>query len=326
MSNRAGRPLIRPTTPMPNRREALTLGLGATAAALAGDGRAAEPAMTAPALRYCLNTSTVRGQKLGLAALVDLAASAGYDGIEPWIGEIGDYRDAGGSLDDMRKRIADAGLKVESAIGFAEWIVDDPAKRAAGLENAKRDMELVAAIGGSRIAAPPSGATNEKMTDYAAMAERYAALCRAGESVGVSPQLEVWGFSATLSRLGETLHVVTESGHPNACVLPDVYHLYKGGSHFEGLGVLAGGVTHVFHMNDYPAEPRQTIDDSDRVFPGDGVAPLDQILMTLRKNGFAGALSLELFNPRYWERPAAEVAETGLAKMKAAVARSGVAT
>lgn len=306
-----------------NRREALALGFGATAAAFAGGTRAAEPPMSTPGVRYCLNTSTVRGQKLDLPALVDLASRAGYGGIEPWLGEITAYRDAGGSLADMRKRIADAGLTVESAIGFAEWIVDDEARRKAGLENAKRDMELVASIGGARIAAPPAGATKEKMLDYDAISERYAELCRVGESVGVVPQLEVWGFSATLSRLGETLYVISECGHPNACLLPDVYHLHKGGSPFEGLQVLAGGVTNVFHMNDYPTEPpRATITDAARVYPGDGVAPLNRILGMLMANGFAGALSLELFNPGYWERPAEEVARTGLEKMKAAVERA----
>jgi 2-keto-myo-inositol isomerase len=35
---------------------------------------------------------------------------------------------------DLKKRISDCGLTVESAIGFAEWIVDDDARRtnAAG--------------------------------------------------------------------------------------------------------------------------------------------------------------------------------------------------
>ena len=274
-------------------------------------------------VRYCLNTSTVRGQKLDLPALVDLAAGAGYDGIEPWINEITAYTDAGGSLDDLRKRLSDAGLAVESAIGFAEWIVDDESQRKAGLENAKRDMDVVAKLGGTRIAAPPAGATKERMTNYDAIAERYGELCRVGESIGVVPQLEVWGFSATLSRLGETLHVLSECGHAGACLLPDVYHIYKGGSPFEGLSALAGRAVHVFHMNDYPAEPmRESIGDADRVYPGDGTAPLDAILATLLANGFCGALSLELFNRTYWEQPADQVARTGLVKMRSAVERS----
>ena len=36
----------------------------------------------------------------------------------------------------------------ESAIGFAQWLVEDDKARAKGLEQAKRDMDLVRQIGG----------------------------------------------------------------------------------------------------------------------------------------------------------------------------------
>jgi hypothetical protein len=45
-------------------------------------------------------------------------------------------------------------------------------------------------------------------------------------------------------------------------------------------------------------------------------------LQTLCLIGFKGALSLELFNRDYWKQPVADVAQTGLAKMKSAVARA----
>jgi sugar phosphate isomerase/epimerase len=59
-----------------------------------------------------------------------------------------------------------------------------------------------------------------------------------------------------------------------------------------------------------------------RVYPGDGVAPLDEILRSLRAIGFRGFLSLELFNESYWRQPAGTVARVGLAKMRAVVARA----
>src|SRR5689334_16354992 len=98
-----------------------------------------------PRVQYSLNTSTIRGQKLSVPEQVDVAAKAGYDAIEPWLGELHKYVETGGSLQNLKKRIADHGLKVASAIGFAEWIVDDDARRAAGLEAAKKDMSVIAA-------------------------------------------------------------------------------------------------------------------------------------------------------------------------------------
>lgn len=305
------------------RRDVLKTGLAWTGlATLPGSGLAAQAAAPAPAtrIRYCLNTGTIRGQMLSLPQQVETAAQAGYDAIEPWTRDLQAHVDAGGSLADVEKQIADAGLEVPSAIGFANWIVDDDARRAEGLAVARRDMELVRAVGGTRIAAPPAGATDQADLNLLRAAERYRALLELGREIGVVPQLELWGFSKSLHRLGELAFVASEAAHPEACMLPDVYHIYKGGSDFLGLRLLNGRAIHVFHMNDYPAEPpRATINDSHRVYPGDGVAPLTQILRTLFAAGFQGVLSLELFNPDYWKQDPLQVARTGLAKMQAAV-------
>ena len=311
-----------------NRRELLAAAAAVAAGSAAAPSRllaasAAEQQQNTPTLRYCLNTSTIRGKKLPLPAVIDIAAQAGYDAIEPWIREIDEYVQSGGDVNDLKKRIADAGLTVESAIGFANWIVDDDAARAAGLETAKRDMELVRRLGGARIAAPPAGATRQEGLDLFRAAERYRALLEIGASIGVTPQLELWGFSRSLSRLGELMLVAVESGRSDACLLPDVYHIYKGGSDFAGLKLIDGGSIHVFHMNDYPADPpRDTIGDAQRVYPGDGVAPLTSILRDLLATGFAGVLSLELFNPTYWKQDALAVARTGLEKMQASAAQA----
>ena len=192
-----------------------------------------------------------------------------------------------------------------------------------GLETARHDMKLVKAIGGTRIAAPPVGATNQENLDLFKAAARYRDLLEVGKEEGVTPQLELWGFSKSISRLGELMFVAVESGHPDACMLLDIYHIYKGGSDFQGLELINSSRVHVFHVNDYPAEPpRETISDADRVYMGDGVAPTSMILQTIYKNGFRGMLSLELFNRTYWEQDALEVARTGLEKMKVSVRKA----
>lgn len=273
--------------------------------------------------RYCLNTSTIRGQKVGIVKAVELAAAAGYDGIEPWIDELDTYVKEGGSLPDLKKRIADGGLTVESAIGFAAFLVDDDAARGKGLDEAKRCMELVRAIGGTRIAAPPVGLTDQTYPNLLALGPRYRALLELGVREGVLPMIELWGFSKTLSHLGEVALVGIEAAPANPAFLLDCYHIYKGGSDFGGLAQFPGERMFVFHINDYPADPpRETIGDQHRVYPGDGVAPLKQLFETLTAIGFRGALSLELFNRDYWAQDAAEVCKTGLRKTRDAVAKA----
>lgn len=270
--------------------------------------------------RYCLNTSTIRGQNLPLDQEIEIAANAGYHSIEPWVAKINEYAKAGRNLSELRKRIDDLGLTVEGAITFPQWIVDDDTTRAKAVEQLKQDMDILARIGGKRIAAPPAGATNTEGLDLVKAAQRYRAILELGDQMGVVPQIELWGSSKNLHRLGECMFVVIESGHPKACLLPDVYHIYKGGSDFTSLKQLSPHAIQVFHINDYPAEPpRDKIGDRDRVYPGDGIAPLTQIIRDLQANGSRAILSLELFNPTYWKEDPLTVAKTGLAKMKAVV-------
>jgi 2-keto-myo-inositol isomerase len=295
----------------------LTMPFTTTSAEEKKQGQATNP------FRYGLNTATLMGQKLSIIEEVEIASRAGYQTIEPWVRELDQYVKVGGKLKDLGKRIADRGLTVESAIDFPEWIVDDDAQRKKGLENARRGMDMVKQIGGKRIAAPPSGATKRADIPLLTVAQRYRALLDLGEQIGVVPQVEVWGFSKTLNRLGDAALVAIESGHKEACILADVYHLYKGGSGFTGVNLLNGSALHVLHINDYPAEPpRDAITDAHRIYPGEGVAPLKTFLRDLRRIGFQGVLSLELFNKEYWKRDALAVARTGLDKMKAVVASS----
>ena len=269
---------------------------------------------------FCLNTSTIRGQDLSLIEEIEIAAAAGYDGIEPWIQELDTFVKSGGSLKALGQRIADAGLVVPNVIGFFEWAVDDNERRKAGLAEATRNMTMCSQIGCSQLAAPPFGVT-EVQIDLERLSERYLALLGVGAETGVTPMLEFWGISETLGTLGEAVNVAMSVDHRDARVLADVYHMYKGGSPYSGLRLVGPETLGLVHINDYPADPaREESLDADRVFPGDGVAPLSQILGDLEHVGYHGMLSLELFNERIWQQDALTAAKTGLDKMQQAVA------
>lgn len=265
---------------------------------------------------YCLNTSTISGQKTGFLKEFEITAKAGFSGIEIWIRDLQKYVEEGGSLADLKKKTGDLGLKVENAIGFAEWIVDDENQRKTAMEQLKREMELVSQVGCSRIAAPPAGAYNVTL-DLFKVAARYREILEIGDQTGVTPVLEFWGASTSLYHISQAMFVATAANHPKACILPDVYHMFRGGSGYDSLKQISGNTIEVFHFNDFVSSiPREKQTDSDRVYPGDGAAPYRQIITDLYYAGGTKVLSLELFNKTYWEKDALEVATTGLSKMK----------
>ncbi|SFU19558.1 Sugar phosphate isomerase/epimerase [Algoriphagus locisalis] len=265
-------------------------------------------------IQFSLNTSTLRGQKLDLPKIIEVAAKAGYDGIELWISELEAYLQTGKSLASLKKLFTDANLIPVNAIGFAPWMAQDVAKSNAGFEQMEKEMGMLAEIGCTRVAAPAIGATDP--IDLLAAGEQYAKLIAIGRKTGVMPQLEFWGAFEPFHQLGQALATAAAANDPDARLLPDVYHLFRGGSGFEGLKLINGNAIEVFHMNDFTAKPRLEQKDSDRVYPGDGIGPMKEIAATLKAMGGDKILSLELFNETYWAQDAQEVANTGLKKMK----------
>ena len=273
--------------------------------------------------QFALNTSTIRCGEIGLIDKIEVTRRAGYDGIEPWVEEIDAYQAQGGKLDDLAKRFRDAGLQVVNLIGFFAWASGDEGERREGLAEARRCFDMARHVGCPCVAAPPWGIHEMPGLDLFAIAERYAELIDIGKECGVVPVLEFWGIAKTLGHLGEALLVASECGRTEACVLADVFHIYKSTGHFRGLRLLGPKTLGLVHVNDYPATPpREAAADSDRVYPGDGVAPLDGIFRHLYEAGYRGALSLELFNETYWAQDALDVARTGLQKLQGAVAQA----
>lgn len=294
------------------------LGAAAGLAVMPGFLKSAPPSAAKNNFRYCMNTATIRGHKLGLVKELELVAKAGYHGAEIWMDSLQQYLDGGGSLKDLDKRIRDLGITIENAIGFAAWIVDDDTTRKNALDQLKKEMDQLAAIGCKRTAAPPAGATDKRGLDLRKAAERYRAALEIGDQSGVVPHLELWGFSANLNRLSDVLFVAVESGHPKAKVLLDNYHLYKGGSSLATLQLMNPTATEIFHMNDYTNIPRETIKDEDRIMPGDGISPLKETLKALSSETRPLILSVEIFNKKYYDMDAGDVARIALAKMKKA--------
>jgi 2-keto-myo-inositol isomerase len=306
-----------------NRRQALqTLGLTAGAALLSNTAASKNAVVKAtPAFKYALNMSTIRGHKLGFVKELEVAAKAGFTSVEIWIDTFQTYLQNGGSPSQAKNIITGLGLTVENAIGFAKWIVDDETTRNAAIKQLQTEMDQLAQIGCHRIAAPPFGATSLPLLNLDVIADRYRTILKMGEQAGVIPMVEMWGGSQNLKTISQVLYVAAASGDKNALVLLDSFHIFKGGSSVESLPFVGKNAIEVFHVNDYPAGiSPQNISEPDRIYTGDGIAPLKQIFQIIKNPEKPVVLSLEVFNESYYKQDALTVAKTGLAKMKAVTA------
>ena len=111
---------------------------------------------------------------------------------------------------------------------------------------------------------------------------------------------------------GVTAAVVHQAAHPQMRALFDCYHFWSGQSKFEDLDLITpGDIGHV-HFQDVPDMPRELLDQTTRVIPGDGVTPLVRILRKLSEKSYAGPLSVELFLPRFQQGDPYDVAREAM--------------
>ncbi len=267
----------------------------------------------------CLDTATIRPATL--LDKIKFASEAGFDAIEPWEGELHEYETSGGDLAELGKRIKDAGLFVPSVIGL--WNAIPPTREAfdVSLVDSRRRMKQAAAIGAQHIQTIPQPARPWREFDPFWAAARYRELLEIGlNDYGINPAMVFVQFLEGARTLGQASQIALDADHPKAKIIPDVFHMHIGGSGFNGLRSLRGDFIAIFQFNDAPADPpREKLEDKHRVYPGDGILPLAQCLRDLKAIGFTGCISLELYNPTYWESDLAKVARVGLEKTLATI-------
>jgi sugar phosphate isomerase/epimerase len=73
------------------------------------------------------------------------------------------------------------------------------------------------------------------------------------------------------------------------------------------------------HLNDVPLPPASSINDADRVLPGEGRIPLERYVRDVGAAGFDGPWSLETFNELLWKQDPEQVAARGYRALRAVV-------
>jgi sugar phosphate isomerase/epimerase len=228
------------------------------------------------------------------------------------------------SLVSARQVITDLGLNpIHGATGVTELFEPNP-NRAAALNNLKRRCEMYANMGLNRIYA--TTATNKKITedDYKAGAENIHDAGEVAKQFDMSLRIEFLRTSPFISTLPTILKMTRAAAHPNVAPMLDCYHFWSGLSKLEDLDTIQPGEIGHVHFQDVPDIPRELLDLSTRIIPGDGVSPLTRILSKLSEKGYAGPLSVELFLPKFQQGDPYEVAREIRVKSETVMRQAGV--
>ena len=267
-------------------------------------------------MRTCLNLVSL--QK-GLDPIVGIraAAAAGFEGVGLWADALDAYAEKHGGLEDVVAALADNGIRAEEICYTAGYMwPESEAARAAALDDADRKADTAAIVGAPCVIA--CAAATEGDLDVAAADLRIVADVM-GE-FGVCAALEYIGMFPQIKDLKTGLDVVRRARHPNAKLLIDVFHSFRGGTVVEDFALPKGEEVALVHINDVPAGDIFAMGDDARVLPGQGVLPLKQALGSLAANGYTGALSVEIFSEYWWSQPIDVTAKAAYEALSAVMA------
>lgn len=249
------------------------------------------------------------------------AAAAGFELVELRSNKLYDYLQQH-SVDDLKALLAETGIGVLSinTLEHITWRTDED--YAAIKAECEKLSAISAAIGCPYVLSVPGSLRQGPKSEEEIVNESVRVLnelADIAEPHGIKIGFEFLGEagnSVTTLDLGG--RIVDLVGRESVGNVIDTYHFYAGSSSWEALENLDPKKLFIFHINDAEDLPKDELNDSKRLYPGEGVLPIAEMKTVLDKIGYNGPASVEIFRPEYWERdPFVVAAEAKQAAEKA---------
>lgn len=234
---------------------------------------------------------------------LELAEKYGYDYIEIRFDKLKDYLKTH-TLNDLKKFFNENRIK-PYALNALEFI---NFRTPEDYSQIKKDCEWLCQVGDEincrkLVVVPSFDVPNVTRDDVRKETVRVLhELADIADKYGMNLAFEFVGYpNCSVNTFGQAYEIVEEVNRENVGVVVDCFHFHAMGSKFEDLSRADGKKIFIFHIDDAEDLPVGTMNDSNRLWPGEGVIPLEKIIRTLRDIGYDEMASVELFRPEYWE-------------------------
>ena len=269
-------------------------------------------------LRKSIATVALSGT---LTDKLEAAASAGFDGVEMMESDLLTFD---GRPEEVRRIAEDLGLAIFVYQPFRDFEAMPEPQRTRNLDRAERKFDVMQALGTglvlvcSNTQAAAIDDDARAAADLAEMAERAA---RRGLRVGY--EALSWGRNVKLWR--HAWKIVEQAAHPALGLIVDSFHTLALDDDASGLAALPGDRIFLVQLADAPRLSMDILSWSRhfRVFPGQGEMDLGGFLRAVLASGYAGPLSLEVFNDDFRAGAASMTARDGLRSLIYVEAEAG---
>ncbi len=242
---------------------------------------------------------------------VQIAGEAGYDVLEITATKLDQFLQSH-TIADARKLVDAAKLKTHAINSIEKINFRDPMGRAEVLGRTRQLAEYARTLECPWLVSVPgpgpSGAKWDEIRDNTVMNLRV--MCDAAKPYGIGIAFEFLGFPwCSVRTVAQAWDIFQTTDRANLSIVIDTCHYYAGNSTLDSIRKVDAKRLAIFHINDVEKMPKEKIEDANRLFPGDGVIPLKDIIGAVRGIGYDGVASVEIFRPEYWAREPLGVAK-----------------
>jgi 2-keto-myo-inositol isomerase len=267
-------------------------------------------------MKLALNGATT--MKADLATDIRVARLAGFDHVEIWAAKLRDYLRSHTTA-ELKKLLGAEEVKPYS-INSIERIMfrggkehDDLLSECEELCRIASDIECPFVV---VVPSPlPRGCSRSETV------EQELGDIAGRHSTGLA--FEFLGqANCSVQTLGLAREIIEQVNKENVGLVIDSFHFYTGGSLIESIESIDPRHLFIFHINDAEDLPRDQLEDRHRLLPGLGILPLEQIVSAIKRAGYDGVVSVEIFRPEYWERDPLELARAAHAAVASIISRA----
>jgi sugar phosphate isomerase/epimerase len=232
------------------------------------------------------------------------AVAGGFRGLTLWTSDITRAQADGFALADVRTLIEDHGLVVADLDALLRWLPGEEVP--PGFASEEEFYAIADAVGGRSLnVAQGFGAS----VDVDAAAEALAGVCERAAAHGLLVTLEYLPWSG-IPDVATARKIVERAGRPNATLMIDTWHTFRGPSDDAQLASLPGALVGSVQLNDAPAAAAADLVAETltaRLVPGEGEIPLVRWLRILDAIGSRAPLGVEVFSEALDALPPLEV-------------------
>jgi 4-hydroxyphenylpyruvate dioxygenase len=232
---------------------------------------------------------------------LEAVSAAGFDGIELFESDFVNFK---GSAAELRRIASDLGLSIDLYQPFRDFEAMPEAQFRRSLERAERKFDLMETMGAPLMLCC-SNTSALAIDDPARAAAQLHELAEraARRKLRVGFEALAWGRFTSL--YGQAWNIVREADHPNLGLILDSFHTLSLKDDPAGIAAIPGDRIFFLQMADAPLLSMDVLQWArhHRSFPGQGDLDVIGFFEQVLRAGYAGPLSLEIFNDVFRETP-----------------------